>query len=218
MEGVGRSLIIPLNGGNYNTWKIQVRMLLVNQGLWGLVSGVDSVPTTAEALAIYNAKRGRALSTIVLSLSPSLLYLIGNPEDPQAVWTTLENHFHKSSWSNQFSLRKKLYSMKMSDDCSVRDHIRMVTELFDNLAAVDDPLKDKDRVMILMSSLPCKFDVLVTALQSNKDIPTWEDLVEKLVAEECRQLERKPEPNIALYSEHTKPKRPNTKRDVVCYY
>ena len=116
----------------------------------------------------------KALSIIVLSISPSLLYLIGDPNDPVIVWKKLENHFQKSSWSNQLSLRKKLYSLKLSSDGCLESHVKTLTEIFDSLTAVGDELKERDRVIILLSSLPARFDVLVAALQSSPEIPTWE--------------------------------------------
>ena len=36
--------IIPLNGNNFPTWKIQCRMALVKEGLWGIVKGTETVP------------------------------------------------------------------------------------------------------------------------------------------------------------------------------
>ena len=143
--------------------------MLLNLDLWGIVSGSTAPPQAAEALVAYNIKRNKALSTIVLAIHPSLLYLIGDPDDPAAVWTKLENHYQKPSWGNQFAIRKKLYSMKMSEATPVAEHVKQVVELFDRLTNVGDPLKEKDRVMILMSTLPSKFDILITALQSNKD-------------------------------------------------
>jgi hypothetical protein len=33
--------VIPLNSMNYSTWKIQCKMALIKDGLWGIVSGSD---------------------------------------------------------------------------------------------------------------------------------------------------------------------------------
>ena len=38
------SIIVPLNGSNYPTWKVQCRMALVRDGLWGIVAGTDTLP------------------------------------------------------------------------------------------------------------------------------------------------------------------------------
>ena len=85
MKTVG---IVPLNGTNYPTLKLQCRMALMKDGLWGIVSGTEAAPDRerkAEGYAKYASRRDRALALIVLSMEPSLLYLIGDPEDPVKV-------------------------------------------------------------------------------------------------------------------------------------
>ena len=65
--------VIPLNGSNYPAWKVQCRMALMS-----IVSGSERAPAAAEAdkYAKFVARRDRALAIIVLSVEPSLLYLI----------------------------------------------------------------------------------------------------------------------------------------------
>ena len=100
--------IVPLNGKNYPTWKVQCRMALVKDGLWGIVDGTEKPPTVVgedrEALKKFTARRDRALAIIVLSVEPSLLYLIGDPEDPVAVWKKLKDQFQKKTWANKLEL------------------------------------------------------------------------------------------------------------------
>ena len=88
--------LVPLNGSNYPTWKVQCRMALVRDGLWGIVEGTETAPPaegTADRRSKFIARRDRALATIVLAVEPSLLYLIGDPEDPVVVWQKLQDQF-----------------------------------------------------------------------------------------------------------------------------
>ena len=80
--------IIPLNGKNFPTWKVQCRMALMRDGVWGIVAKteVSPSPDKAEDLAKFVARRDRALATIVLSVDPSLLYLLGDPQDPAVLF------------------------------------------------------------------------------------------------------------------------------------
>ena len=79
--------IISLNGTNYPTWKVQCRMALMRDGLWGIAtkSELASDEEEAKKYAKFLARRDRALATIVLSVKPSLLYLLGDPQDPSLV-------------------------------------------------------------------------------------------------------------------------------------
>ena len=116
--------IVPLNGRNYPTWKVQYRMALMRDGLWGIVSGSQTAPSgeDADRLTKFTARRDWALTTIVLAVEPSLLYLIGNPENPVVVWKKLQDQFQKKTWANKLALRRKLHSLQLRDGDSVQDH------------------------------------------------------------------------------------------------
>ena len=102
---------VPLNGKNYPTWKVQCRIALTKDVLWGIVNETEVDPGRdhAEAHTKFTVRRDRALAIIVLSIEPSLLYLIGEPEDPVVVWRKLRDHFKKKTWENRLDLRRKLY-------------------------------------------------------------------------------------------------------------
>ena len=74
--------VSPLTGSNYSTWKIQCKMALIKENLWGIIDGTDKPPAedaSADRQAKYKARRDKALATIVLNVDPSLLYLLGIP-------------------------------------------------------------------------------------------------------------------------------------------
>ena len=41
--------IVPLNGANYPTWRIQCQMALMKEGLWSIVNGSESGPSQSDA-------------------------------------------------------------------------------------------------------------------------------------------------------------------------
>ena len=72
-------LIRPLNGPNYAIWKVECKMAVIKEGLWNIVTGNWNAPE-------YLLQRDRALATIVLSVDPTLLYLLApDPENPAVV-------------------------------------------------------------------------------------------------------------------------------------
>ena len=97
--------IIPLNGTNYPTWKVQCRMALIREGLWGIAAGTEKAPDASDAgkLAKFKERSDHALATIVLAIDPSLLYLVGDPVDSAAVWNKLSGQFQKKTWANKLS-------------------------------------------------------------------------------------------------------------------
>ena len=105
-ESKSTVIMIPLNGNNYATWRIQCKMALMREGLWSIVDGTEVVPgvDAGERYAKFAGRRDRALAIVVLSVEPNLLYLLGEPKDPAQVWKTLSDQFMKKSWGNKLEL------------------------------------------------------------------------------------------------------------------
>lgn len=186
-----KTVIVPLTGANYCTWKIQCKMSLMRDGLWKIVSGEETAPQEGtDAHAKFITRRDRALATIVLSVAPSLLYLLGDPTDPAAVWNKLSSQFQRKTWANRLALRRRLHSLKLKEGQSVQDHVRNLTEIFNELAVIGDNISNEDRVVYLLASLPESYDVLVTALEANSTVPEMETVTERLLHEE-RKLKEK---------------------------
>ncbi len=94
----------------------------------------------------------------------------------------LASQFQKKSWANKLHLRKKLYSLILKEEGdSVQQHIRKLTEIFEELAVVGNPIEEEDKVVHLLASLPESYSMLVTALEA---VPKMEVATERLLHEE----------------------------------
>ena len=108
--------IVSLNGLNYPTCKVQCRMALMKDGLWTTVDGTKT-PTPQHEADEYKKFVGswdRILALIVLSIEPSLLYLVWDPENPVTVWKKLPKQFQENTLANKLELLQKLYSMRLT--------------------------------------------------------------------------------------------------------
>ena len=144
--------IVPLNGANDPTWKILCQMALMCDGVWGIVDGSEvAPPTTDDQYQKFMSRSNKVLATIVLSLDPSLLYLIGDPQDPKTVWTKLSDQFQKT-WENKLVLRRCLHALQLKEGDSVQEHIKVMTETFNELAIVGVELSDNNLVVCLLAS------------------------------------------------------------------
>ena len=78
-------------------------MALMKEGLWGLVNGTEAEPDSADRQAAFATRKDKALAIIVLAIEPKLLYMVGDPVDPQVVWRNWPTSFKRShgltSWS-----------------------------------------------------------------------------------------------------------------------
>lgn len=203
-----QTMVEPLNGDNYATWKLQCQMALMKDGLWTMVDGTEVEPADLPLRVKFREKRNKALATIVLTIATKLHYLLGTPTDPRVVWTTLEEQFQKKSWPNVLELRRKLHLIKLEEGGSVQGHIKELTEILDELSIVDEPVKKKDRVLYLLASLPDPYSMLVTALEASVEVPEMALVTERLLHEErklkSRSTEKEGKEEEALASRDTR--------------
>lgn len=74
------------------------------EGLWNIASGLEVTPDNIEAdhYTKFVEHRDRALAAIVLSVEPSLLYLIG---EPAKVWKVLADQFERKTRANKLDVQ-----------------------------------------------------------------------------------------------------------------
>lgn len=176
-------------------------MALVKEKLWKIVSGAEREPEMEEGREAFQDRRDRAVAILVLSIHPSLLYIIGEPTDPKVVWEALEAQFQRKSWVNRLELERRLFELKMVNDGSMQTHVKEMTELLDETALVVGPVDQDSRVVHLLASLPRKYDVLVTALEAGAEVPKWAVAVERLLHEERKLKSRAAEKTSAQEEE-----------------
>ena len=84
--------IEKLNGRNYQSWKYNVKLVLMERGLWGFTQEGQETPPAADAsAAVKNAFRLRsdkAYSLIALNVEKDL-----SVTDPLPVWKILQKQF-----------------------------------------------------------------------------------------------------------------------------
>ena len=143
----------------------------------------------ADKHAKFVSHRDWALAIIVLSVDPSLLYLLGDAKDLVEVWTFLFSQFQKKTWADKLVLRRRLHSLRLKERQSIHDHVKALTEIFNELSVIGDAIREENRVVYLLASLPEYYDMLVTALEANADVPKIEAVIERLVYEEQKLKE-----------------------------
>ena len=164
--------IVPLNGTNYPAWQIQCRMALMKDGLWKLIDGTEVVSPQKEVekYAKYVAKKNKALAIVVLSVEPSLFYLLEEPQNPVIVWNKLAAQFQKKPRANKLAVQRKLYSLLLKEIQSVLQHIEEVTEGLKNFESLAILIKS----YLFTGKFAPSFDALVTAFEANEDVPQME--------------------------------------------
>ena len=116
--------------------------------------------------------------------------MLGEPEDRGTVWKKLKNQFQKKTWSNKLALRRRLNNHRVQEGESVQNHVKAMSELFNELSVVGATMEEEDEVVTLLASLPDSFHMLVTALEANAEVQSMEVVTERLLHEERKLNER----------------------------
>ena len=61
-----------------------------------------------------------------------------------------------------------------------------MTEIFESLAVIGDPVSEEDCVVQMLASIPESFNMLVTALEANLEVPSMETVTERLLHKEWK--------------------------------
>jgi hypothetical protein len=214
-------------GQNYPTWKYKMRMVLIDKDFWNIVDGSETLEAGAslKKRKAFQQRENKAHATIVLSLHDNQLFLVKSATTATDAWLKLQAHYEKRSLSNKMFLKKKLFRLTMSEGDKMLDHINLIKDLSDQLAAIDADVSEDDLVTLLLSSLPESYQNLITALESRSEELDMDFVQSRLLAEESKRNE-KAEKNTghekALYSDHRAAKGKNSvqrgpKNQRVCY-
>ena len=162
-----------------------MKHLLLAKDLWGIVDGseVSAPGDSAAQKAEFKKRSQKALSTIVMSVASSQLYLITSCEEPASAWVALRNHFERETLVNKLMLKKQYFRMEMKEGTSIEAHIKDMKELTDRLAAINAPISEEDQVVTLLGSLPSSYCTLVTTLEA-RDTVSLSYVQQSLVREE----------------------------------
>src|SRR5580700_4183525 len=165
--------IKPLSNGNYQEWSGEMRALLMRNGLWGVVSGKVSQPSSADsdALAKWETKREKAAGEIFLAVeSDQRVHFRGLEEEPKAMWDKLEEaHLHKKPGA-RFNAYDQLFSIHKADDESLLDVATKVERAMANIKNLRpkgftlDMLDDELLCMAMIRALPDGYSNLTSNL------------------------------------------------------
>jgi len=129
--------------------------LLVHQGL-DVALSEEAISKIEERRRAYVMKK--AYSEILLSLGDEVLREAAEEKSAKIVWDKLEDLYLKKSLENRLYLKKRLYALLMEDDKPLKKHLDDFNMISLDLKSIDVKINDEDQAIILLSSLPKRFE------------------------------------------------------------
>jgi hypothetical protein len=127
-----------------------------------------------------------AMSIIVDSIKYHLIPYIFHLDSSKNMYDALTNLFLVRNIGQVMSLKNELYDMKMNDDDSIKSYFVRISQLRDQLQAIEEIISEKELVNIILNGLPKTWDAFATSMNTRKEYPTFEELWTCCAQEESR--------------------------------
>jgi len=109
-----------LTVNNYRQWEARIRNFLTAKELWGTIEPGDGEKTVDKDIV----KNTKAKEAIWRTIDDANLALCGTLNSAYEVWKELKSHHGVHQGQSVYRTLNSLFSLKMSHDGSLREHIK----------------------------------------------------------------------------------------------
>jgi hypothetical protein len=153
-----------LTTDNYFLWEFPTRMSLVRKGVADHVL-VKPEPHMQQS-SNWKADDLKALALIVKRLSPMFQTMIREAQTAYDAWEILRAFFAKQNLHNRVQLRKQRSDFELEEGGNLMDHLMQFDELCLKLAAAGEIIRDDEKLVVLLGSLPREYDAMVRIIEA----------------------------------------------------
>lgn len=231
MEAYVGPRITPLGPSNYNRWKKDIRALLIDRGLWSVVSGTETLPregVTPQLIADFKIKEDKSYSVIYLNVSETYKPIVDELSTGREAWEKLEQHFQPDSRALKAALTEEFLSCRLEDGEEMGLFLARLRALKDRLVEVGTPFTEWLTAYQAIRDLPDEYRSMVQVMYRWDDKQfTLDHVATELLAEESRLRHSNheklsaPENELALVARNAgkkhNPKKNLSTKDITCY-
>ena len=176
--------IEPLSGKNYQSWKYNIKLVLMEHGLWGFVKEQRILLTVLRQMQC-EMRTVFAYSLIALSVDKSLQVHISSTTDPRAAWEVLQKQFEQCvSIAQIVQLNCKFYAATIKEGTDLMEHLTYMTSLAEQLRELKEEITPQKFATVVLGSLLESYDNFISSLNTTKvDELNWDNIKGLLIEE-----------------------------------
>lgn len=173
------------NGNNFSLWKLKIKAIFRKDNCIAAMEGKPAEMTEHKWKEIDN----NAIANLHLSMADSVLSSVAEKETAREIWDALIKLYEVKSLHTRIFLKRKLYTLRMSESTMVTDHINHLNTLFAQLSAADFNIVENECAELLLQSLPDSYDQLIINITNNnvEGCLHFEDIAGAILEEESRR-------------------------------
>jgi putative lipoic acid-binding regulatory protein len=169
---------------NFRAWKTRIDLILAKNKVLDIlkgkivepvfVEGKEKEPQNVAVMEKFKDGDINAMSIIVESVKYHLIPYISHLDSSKNMYDALTNLFSVKNIGQVMSLKNELREMKMNDDDSITSYFVRISQLRDQLQAIEEIISKKELVNIVLNGLPKTWDVFVASMNTRKEYPTFQ--------------------------------------------
>ncbi|KAJ9558432.1 hypothetical protein OSB04_013046 [Centaurea solstitialis] len=171
---------------NFGMGQCEVKDVLAQQEL---DLALEEKPEEMSA-ADWNRINKMACSTIRLCLAKQQKFNVMRETLAKELWQKLEDKYMTKSAENRLYKKKRLFYFKYKEGTKMIAHLDAFNQLVADLLNLDEEIKDEDKALILLNSLPDSYAHLTTTLLHGKVTIGFEEVSNALMNYEIRHADK----------------------------
>ncbi|GKC15752.1 nucleotide-binding alpha-beta plait domain-containing protein [Tanacetum coccineum] len=183
-----RKFAFSLSPTNYGYWKTMIEPFLITNNLMGYVDG--SIPCPSKTLSVTDGaiapkenpnysiwvSNDAHVRMIIISTISEASFRHVQGTTSRDLWLSLKKAYAPHSTSREYTLKTQLLRIKMHGDKTPDAYLNRPQEYADALAAISEPVKDKDLVMLVVSGLREEYNGLKTTITFRQSPTAFSEL------------------------------------------
>jgi hypothetical protein len=171
---------------NFRAWKTRIYLILAKNKVLYIVKGNIMMPEFEEgeekepqnvvAMEKFKDVDINAMSIIVDSIKDHLIPYISHLDSLKKMYDALTNLFSVRNIGQIMSLKNELRGMKMNDDDNITSCFVRISQLRDQIQAIEKITLEKELVNIVLNGLPKTWDAFSASMNTRKEYLTFEEL------------------------------------------
>jgi hypothetical protein len=181
---------------NFRAWKTWIDLILAKNKVLDILKGKivkpefkegeEKEPQNVAAMEKFKDVDIIAMSIIVDSIKDHLIPYISHIDSSKKIYDALTNLFSIRNIGQVMSLKNELRDIKMNDDDNITSYFVRISQLRDQLQAIEEITSEKELVNIVLNGLPKTWDAFSASMNTRKEYPTFEELWTCCAQEESR--------------------------------
>jgi len=191
--------IEKLNSSNYQSWKFNIRLLLVEKGLEGyceepfeseptLESSGNDAAVFQKAKRDFDSRKNKTWAVICLNVDPDQQIHVADTTTAQEAWENLSKVYDVKSVAQLVRLKRRFCAASMSEGGNLQEHVMLMTQLAKQLKEQGQNITSAEFALTVLGSLPESYDGFLMSMNARdpKEL-TWESVRPALLEEYQRR-------------------------------